>query len=101
MNAVTPTRFLLPQSAAITGQLIHSGYAHTDSLYLDLYGAHDDEERRWYVEGVTACGSQVDLTELFSAKQLDNLGLWLSFKDDTNPGTRDYANTKRYEAQRA
>jgi len=100
MNAIAANRHFLPQSAAVSGALIHSGYAHTDSLFLDFYGEHDADEGRWYVEAVTVCGSPVDLTELFSAKQLDNMGLWLTFKDDTNESTRDSASRHRNAASR-
>lgn len=80
MNAITPTRYLQPQSNL--GTLLFTGYEITDGLYVDLYGqAPDDNDEYFSVEAV-AIGA-VDITGLISARKLELLGIWLDTKDNT------------------
>lgn len=91
MNA----RFLPPVAPAAT--LICSGWQHTDTLRLDLYGSLPDEDEEnytvehVYVAGTTERTEENDLVELFTGTQLRAMGACLAFKDDTNPTLRRHA----------
>ena len=54
-------------------QLLHVGYDHMD-LLLDLYGTRDEDG--YCVETVALTGQKIDLCELFSGCQLEQMGTW-------------------------
>ena len=95
MNASTKAAYLAP---AVTGVLLFSGWFHTDTLQLDLYGSLPTEDDGYTVESVTVHGHTVDIVELFTASQIRNMGEYLDFKDDTNPTLRRHAADKRHDA---
>lgn len=85
---------------AVTGELLHAGWQHTDTLQLDLYGSKPTGDDGYQVESVTVHGHHVDICELFTGRQLELMGEYLDFKDDTNPNLRAVADRKRSEAMR-
>jgi len=96
MNTPNKQAYFAPP---LSGQLIGKAYQHTDTLFLDLYGALPDEDDEHYtVESVTLVGGTVDIVELFTRSQLDNMGKYLTFKDDTNPTMRSFAADCKHEA---
>jgi hypothetical protein len=97
MNARTAPHIF---SAPVTGTLLYAGFQQTDTLQLDLYGEEPDEEGGYTVTGVTVSGHNVDISELFSADQLNDMSEWLQFKDDTNPTLRDHAMGAKHRAMR-
>lgn len=86
--------------AAVTGDLLYTGYWITDTLQIDLYGCEADADDDIEVTGVTLTGSRTDITELFSGRQLLALGSWIQFKDDTRPAMREAAIRAQYDAAR-
>lgn len=100
MNHATATRHLLPVAALVQGALLFSGFQLTDVLLVDLYGSRPTADDGHIVEGVTLTGDKRDIGELLSKAQLDDMGQWLDFKDDTNPTLRSYAATKKHTAMR-
>lgn len=97
MNApVSPSYF----HKAVTGELLHSGWQHTDHLQLDLYGLKPTEDDGYEVTGVTVHGHHIDISELFTARQLEKMGEWLDFRDDTNPTLRRVAVDAKHDAMR-
>lgn len=64
----------------VSGNLLHSGYAYDEGLALDLYGSiGDDGEHE--VESIAVAGTKVEIGQLFSSRQLMNMGYWLDLKD--------------------
>lgn len=95
MNARTGPQYLQP---SVSGESLYSHYQHSDVLQLDLYGYRD--EGGHHVESVALSGTTIEIAELFSGKQLENMGLWLDFKDDVRPTLREYANRVKHDAMR-
>ncbi len=93
-------------SAAVTDELLFSGFQMTDTLVLDLYGslpdllAETEEDGGYIVSGVTVSGSKVDICELFTGAQLDAMSVWLDYKDSANDTHRRIAERNRLEATR-
>lgn len=82
----------------LSGELLLSGWQHTDTLQLDLYGSLPTEDDGYIVESITVHGHHVDITELFTASQLEHMGKHLDFKDDTNPTLRRVAEHAKFQA---
>lgn len=56
-----------------TTRLLYVGYSHMN-LLLDLYGTFDEDG--YCVETVALTGQKIDLCELFSGCQLEQMGTW-------------------------
>lgn len=63
----------------VTGQLLYAGYAYDEGLMLDLYGLVDDDG--YYVESIAVACTTVEIAQLFNARQIENMGMWLALKD--------------------
>lgn len=64
----------------VSGTLLHAGYAYDEGLALDLYGSiGDDGEHE--VESIAVAGTKVEIGQLFSSRQLANMGYWIDLKD--------------------
>lgn len=76
----------------VSGTLLHSGYAYDEGLALDLYGSiGDDGEHE--VESIAVAGTKVNIGQLFSSRQLVNMGYWLDLKDG---GAEQIIGAERY-----
>lgn len=95
MNA--PLR-IIPQCAQVTGQLLHANFMHSEDLYLDLYGSHDEDG--FSVESIAVAGTTVDISVLFRGRQMTNMGYWLDLKDG-GFAQRECAEQHRRDAARA
>lgn len=95
MNALTSPSYF---HAEVKGELLYSGWQHTDHLQLDLYGTKPTDDDGYVVETVTVHGHDVPITELFTGSQLVDMAEWLQFKDDTNPTLRRHAVDKKHAA---
>lgn len=62
---------------AIEGQLLYRGYQFGDELVLDLYGEPADECDGYHVMTATPTGTLINLADLLSFKQLEEMGYWL------------------------
>lgn len=98
-NATAPPH-LLSAAVLVQGVLLHSGFQLTDTIMVDLYGSLPDEGDGHIVEGVTLMGDKRDIGELLSKAQLDEMGQWLDFKDDTRPALRAHAERAKHTAMR-
>lgn len=58
-------------------QLLHSNYLFGEGLELDLYGEPADEFGGAVVTEIMLPGSNINLIELFTAKQTEDMGHWL------------------------
>jgi hypothetical protein len=101
MNARTaPQHFASPFGEPVTGTLLCSDWQHTDTLQLCLYGELPTEDDGYTVTGVTVPGSLVNIIDLFTGRQMEKMGEWLDFKDDTDSTLRRVAANAKYEAMR-
>lgn len=97
MNAPANQAYFQPK---VQGELLFSGFQLTDTLMVDLYGSLPTEDDGYIVEGVALAGQQIDIAVLLRAEQLDDMGQWLDFKDDTNPTLRRVAEQKKHAVMR-
>lgn len=84
-----------PNVHQVTGALLYAGYQYDDGLLLDLYGSVDDEGH--HVESVAVSDTKVEIAQLFTSRQLENMARWLDLKDGS-PTQREWAERHRHHA---
>jgi len=80
----------VPEEALSAEAPLMAAYVYDDTLNIDLYGELDAEGAH-QVRTIKVTGTDHNITTLFSARQLENLGNYLDVKNSDSETLRNWA----------